>query len=152
MTISKLNRSLLLLIIYFIISNCKYEKSECDKYVASGNGFLISFKNYSKIDLKNLKISYREFIIEPKFDKASFYPYLENKNLSIKNKILLKDTLYINIEDKKLKIYDFKNAIDEGYDEEHNKIKVCRVATAKINGIELNDQNNNLIVVDFNNL
>ncbi len=131
----KLNR--ILYIFFFVFFSCNTQvTNNCNIYVAGGEGFWISFKNFSKKysekDLNHLRVYVKSKDI--KYIKTDLEDnlYANNYNIGISEKILLKDTLVVNIKDQIIKIYDFSNKIEEGFDESHRKIRVCRYCTSTI--------------------
>lgn len=155
MGILKLNR--ILYIIFFVFFGCNTrETNNCNTYVAGGEGFLISFKNFSKKysekDLNHLRIYVKSKDVKYIKTDLEDYLYANNYNIGISEKILLKDTLVVNIKDEIIIIHNFSNKIEEGFDESHRKIKVCRYCTSTINNKKVEDQGNNIIIVDFDKL
>jgi len=146
MDILKLNKIVLL---FFILISCNNKDNNCETFVASGEGFMISFKNYSPKDNKKIKIFCNNKKIKWQQEKEIIHPYSQNYNIVVFGKIFLEDTLRIDIDNKKLKIYDFANIIEEGFDESHRKIKFCRYFKSKINNQETRDEGNNIILIDL---
>lgn len=151
----KLNR--ILCIFFLVLFSCNMqEANNCNTYVAGGEGFWISFKNFSKKysekDLKHLKIYVKNRNVKYIKEDLEDYLYANNYNISISEKILLKDTLTINVKDEIIKIHNFSNLIEEGFDQSHRKIRVCRYCTSTINNKKIEDQGNNIIIVDFDEL
>ncbi|MNL77438.1 hypothetical protein D3C87_2036180 [compost metagenome] len=64
----------------------------------------------------------------------------------------MKDTLIINVKDEIIKIHNFSNLIEEGFDQSHRKIRVCRYCTSTINNKKIEDQGNNIIIDQGNNI
>ena len=129
------------------------EDNNCDKYVAAGDGFWISFANYSKKysekDLQSLKIYVKDRDIKYVREDLGDYLYVNNYNIGLSEKILLKDTLMINIKGEIIKIYDFINITEEGFNQSHNKIRVCRYCKSTMNNQKMEDEGNNIIIIDF---
>jgi hypothetical protein len=151
----KLNR--IIVLSFFALFNCTTKDSKnCDLYVGAGNGILISFKNYSETysgkDLKHLKIYVKNRSVKYVREDLGNYLYANNYNIGLSNKILLKDTITIKIRGEIIKIYDFSNIIEEGFDQSHHKIKVCRYCKSTMNNQKMEDEGNNIIIVDFNKL
>jgi len=65
--------------------------------------------------------------------------YYNNYNISFSEKVLLKDTIIINIKNDIIKIYDFINITEEGFDQSHNKIQVCRYCKSTMNNQKIED-------------
>lgn len=152
MNILKLNR--IVSILFFVMLSCNTkEDKNCDKYVAAGNGFWISFANYSKKysekDLQSLKIYVKDRDIKYVREDLGDYLYVNNYNIGLSEKILLKDTLMINIKGEIIKIYDFINITEEGFNQSHNKIRVCRYCKSTMNNQKMEDEGNNIIIIDF---
>jgi hypothetical protein len=61
----------------------------------------------------------------------------------------LKDNLVINIKGEIIKIYDFINITEEGFNQRHNKIRVCRYCKSTMNNQKMEDEGNNIIIIDF---
>lgn len=151
----KLNR--ILCIFFLVLFSCNtQEANNCNTYVAGGEGFWISFKNFSKKysekDLKHLKIYVKNRNVKYIKEDLEDYLHANNYNIGISEKILLKDTLIINIKDEIIKIHNFSNLIEEGFDQSHRKIRVCRYCTSTINNKKIEDQGNNIIIVDFDEI
>lgn len=151
----KLNR--IIVLCFFALFNCTTKDSNnCDLYVGAGNGILISFKNYSetysKKDFEGLKISSNNRDLKYTKWETKDYLYQNSFNIRLPEKVLLKDTIRVNLKSKIIKIYDFTNVIDEGFDESHHKIKVCRYCKSTMNNQKMEDEGNNIIIVDFNKL
>lgn len=152
MDILKLNR--IVSILFFVMLSCNTkEDNNCDKYVAAGDGFWISFANYSKKysekDLQSLKIYVKDRDIKYVREDLGDYLYVNNYNIGLSEKILLKDTLMINIKGEIIKIYDFINITEEGFNQSHNKIRVCRYCKSTMNNQKMEDEGNNIIIIDF---
>lgn len=149
MDILKLNK---IVLIFFILTSCN-NKDNCNSYVAAGEGFWISFKNYSKKysekDLENLKIHINDKDIKYTKEDLKDYLYLNNYNIGLSEKVLLKDTIIITIKNENIKIYDFANIVEEGFDQSHNKIRVCRYCKSTMNNQKMEDAGNNIIIIDF---
>jgi hypothetical protein len=155
MGILKLNRIICLSLFVLFSCNTK-ERNNCDMYVSAGEGFWISFKNYQKKhsekDLENLKVSINNRNIKFTKENLDDYLYLNNYNIGLSEKVLLKDTIIITIKNNIIKIYDFSNIIEKGFNQSHNKIHVCRYCKSTINGQKMEDEGNNIIIVDFEKL
>ena len=152
MDILKLNR--IVSILFFVMLSCNTkEDNNCDKYVAAGDGFWISFANYSKKysekDLQSLKIYVKDRDIKYVREDLGDYLYVNNYNIGLSEKILLKDTLMINIKGEIIKIYDFINITEEGFNQSHNKIRVCRYCKSTMNNQKMEEEGNNIIIIDF---
>jgi len=155
MDILKLNR--ILYIFFFVFFSCNTQEiSNCNTYVAGGEGFWISFKNFSKKysekDLNNLRIYVKNKDVKYIKENLEDYLYANNYNIGISEKIFLEDTIVVNIKSQFIKIYDFANIIEEGYNQSHNKVRVCRYSKATINGQKMEDEGNNIITINFENL
>lgn len=155
MDILKLNR--IICILFFVLFSCTTkENNNCNKYVAAGEGFWISFANYSKKysekDFKSLRIYIKNRDVKYVKEDLGDYMYANNYNIGLSEKILLKDTLVINIKDEIIKIHNFSNIIEEGFDQSHRKIRVCRYCKSTINNQKMKDQGNNILVIDFDKL
>jgi len=156
MDILKLNRTIVIILI-FILFGCNIkENNNCKQYVASGDGFWISFANYKKKysekDFKHLKIYVKNREVKYAREDLGDYLYTNNYNIGLSQKILLKDTITIKIKDEIIKMYNFSNIIEEGFDQSHKKNRVCRYCSSTINNRKLKDQGNNIITVDFDKL
>ncbi|OXG09122.1 hypothetical protein BC749_10360 [Flavobacterium araucananum] len=151
MDISKLNKVVLIFLI--LISCNNKDHNNCDSYIAAGEGFWISFKNYSKEysqkDLENLKIQINSKDIKYTKEDLKDYLYQNNYNIGVSEKVLLKDTMVISIKSKIIKIYDFTNIVEEGFDQSHNKIRVCRYCKSTVNNQKMEDYGNNIIIIDL---
>jgi hypothetical protein len=151
----KLNR--ILCIFFLVLFSCNTQEAKnYNAYVAGGEGFWISFKNFSKKysekDLKHLEIYVKNRNVKYVKEDLEDYLYANNYNIGISEKILLQDTLIINVKDEIIKIHNFSNLIEEGFDQSHRKISVCRYCTSTINNKKIEDQGNNIIIVDFDKL
>ncbi|WP_409417005.1 hypothetical protein [Flavobacterium sp. PS2] len=155
MDILKLNR--IICILFFVLLGCNTkENNNCNIYVGAGEGVLISFDNhsrkYSEKDLQSLKILINNKNIRYTKWEGGYHLYSNNYNISLSEKVLLKDTIIINIKSDIIKIYDFINITEEGFNESHNKILVCRYCKSTMNNQKMEDYGNNIIIVDFEKL
>ena len=122
-----------------------YKSSDCKLYVAAKQGFWV------KVYSAGLKVNDVEF----QFKKRRIIPQktqigIDCINFFIDMDLKLKDTLSLSYKKKDYKIYHFTNSEDTAIDgANHEKIGICRVSTAKINGINIQDVNNNVLEVNF---
>lgn len=150
--ILKLNRITGML--FFVLLSCNTkENNNCNIYVGAGQGVLISFDNnskkYSEKDLQSLKIYINNKNVKYSKWEGRSNLYLNNYNISLSEKVLLKDTITVDIKSEIIKIYDFTNITEEGFDKNHNKIQVCRYSKSTINNQKMEDEGNNIIIVEL---
>ena len=149
MATSKLNKLPYLLMILLIISCEKtavksYANHDCDKYVASKQGFWIDVSSKSQDDV-TFKFGGKTIIPKNRELAGNNINYLINAELKVT------DTLLIIQNKKEHKIYDFKNLKETATDgSNHKEIEICRVSTAKIDGKPIQDSRNNILKVTLN--
>ncbi|MFW0717901.1 hypothetical protein [Pedobacter sp. N23S346] len=115
----------------------------CGIFVAGKEGFWLDIHSD---DLKADDISFY-------FKNKKITP--QNKEIGVNNMMFflnldlkLGDTLSLRYKKKDYKIYDFANSKETAIDgANHEKITICRVATAKINGVKIADVYNNILKV-----
>lgn len=138
---------LLMLILLFSCTRTNrkiYNSEDCKKYIAAKQGFWIRISS----DLqKGSDVRFRQghrYLIPQKIKKESInqtYYYLTDD-------IKLTDTLTMTYGEKKYNIYDFKNVIETATDgSNHEKVDICRIATATINGAIIKDSNDNVLPI-----
>lgn len=149
MATSKLNKLPYFLMILLLIS-CKktavksYAKDDCDRYVASKQGFWIDVSSKSQDDV-TFKFGGRTIIPKNRELTGSNINYLIDAELKVT------DTLLIIQNKKAYRIYDFKNLKETATDgSNHKEIEICRVSTAKIDGKPIQDSRNNILKVTLN--
>lgn len=150
MNISKLNKFFRYIFIpTLVIISCSeniskvYSDKDCETHVSAKTGFWIEIhsKNISKEEIDFTNNNQKIFP-----EKA--LPVYSGINFFIKAPIKLKDTINILHKGKKYLLYDFSNITEVAIDgNNHKKINICRISTAKINGKEIKDSNNNILKI-----
>ena len=153
MDILKSNRilKLILWILLSVLVSCRENPKQllgndnCMLYVAGKQGFWVDiYSDGLKVNDITFRSGNKKII--PQKTQAGFNRIDFFLNIDLK----LKDTLMLSYRKMDYKIYDFTNAKETAVDgTNHEKISICRVSTAKINGIKIEDANNNILNVSL---
>lgn len=124
-----------------------FSTQSCDKYVAAKMGFWIGIdaKAPIKREVRFLKDSFE--IIPIGKDRVSSHRI----NYFLKCSLKLSDTLTMVYQKQHYKIYDFTNVKERATaSENHERLIICRISTAKINGMPIKDCRDNMLKIKLN--
>lgn len=115
----------------------------CNKFPAGNKGFWIAIQSDR---LRQNKIEFWSAGKKVLPDRTELIN--DELRFLLKPGITLKDTLVLIYDNKKYTISDFSNVVEKAIEgSTHEEIEICRVSKAKINGAEVKDSNNNMLIL-----
>ncbi|GGE42039.1 hypothetical protein EV200_101573 [Pedobacter psychrotolerans] len=132
-----------------LLISCREDSTDwtdglCGIYVASKKGFWLEV-NSDNVKVDDISFYFKNKKIIPQRRETG----VGSVSFLLKLNLKLRDTLSFRYGKKDYKIYNFSNLKETVIDgSNHERITICRVSTAEINGIKIQDVHNNILSVE----